>query len=235
MSLFGFLTKNVTLADSHVCKGMVDCHSHIIPGVDDGIQKIEDSLAVLDLYEKLGMKELYCTPHIMEDFPNSTQKLKDHFDQLCDAYKGGIKLHLAAEYMIDNLLLQRLSEKDLLPHGVNGDHLLIETSYYSSPGYFDEVVEKVRSMGLWPLLAHPERYNYMEKERYEQLKSQGVKFQMNLPALLGRYGDDVKKKASMLLSKGMYDFIGTDVHRFEPDLGLRKIRKSDVELLKRMR
>lgn len=235
MSLLGFLFDNVTLADSRVCKGMVDCHSHLIPGVDDGIQKPEDSLAVLDMYEKLGMTEVYCTPHIMEDFPNSTEKLKDRFAQLCDAYKGGIKLHLAAEYMIDNLLLQRLSEKDLLPHGVNGDHLLIETSYYSSPGYFDEVVEKVRSLGLWPMLAHPERYNYMEKDRYEELKSRGVKFQMNLPALLGRYGDDAKKKARMLLKKHMYDFVGTDVHRFEPDFGQRKIKKSDVSQVLLMR
>lgn len=230
MSFLG-LFNNMTLAESRVCEGMVDNHSHLIPGVDDGIQKLEDSLAVLDMYEKLGMKEVYCTPHIMEDFPNATEKLKDCFAQLCDAYKGGIKLHLAAEYMIDNLLLHRLSEKDLLPHGVNGDHLLIETSYFSSPGYFDEVVQKVRSLGLWPMLAHPERYNYMEKDRYEELKSQGVKFQLNLPALLGRYGDDAKKKASMLLKKRMYDFIGTDVHRFEPDFGQRKIKESDVSQL----
>lgn len=229
MSLFGFLNNSVTIEKSGVFRGMVDCHAHVIPNVDDGIQNIDDALSVLSMYERLGVRELYCTPHIMEDFPNKTEKLKERFSMLCESYKGEIKLHLSAEYMIDNLLITRLNEKDLLPHGINGDHLLIETSYYSSPGYFDEVVDKVRSLGFWPLLAHPERYNYMDKRRYEELKATGVKFQLNLPALAGKYGDDVRKKASMLLEKGMYDFIGTDVHRYEPDFGTRKIKKSDAE------
>lgn len=232
MSLFGFLNNKVALGKSGVCDGMIDCHAHLIPGVDDGIPKMEDSLSVLDLYEKLGMKEIYCTPHIMEDFPNSTAKLRERFAGLCDVYSGSIKLHLAAEYMIDNLLSSRLSEKDLLTHGENEDHLLIETSYFSCPSNFDDVIYKIRSMGIWPLLAHPERYTYMDDERYEELKNQGVKFQLNLPALGGRYGIDVRKKASSLLKKGMYDFVGTDTHRFEPDFGLRTIRKSDAELLK---
>ncbi len=232
MSLFGFLNNKVTVDESGICQGLIDCHAHVIPGVDDGVQKIEESLDVLNLYEKLGMKEIYCTPHIMEDFPNSTQKLRDGFALLCETYHGSMKLHLAAEYMMDNLLNSRLSENDLLTHGENGDHLLIETSYFSCPGYFDDIIFKVRSMGLWPLLAHPERYTYMDNKRYEELKNLGVKFQLNLPSLGGRYGDDVRKKASNLLEKGLYDFIGTDTHRFESDFGSRKIRKSDAELLR---
>ena len=144
----GLFSRSKSLLSSGLFNGFTDCHSHILPGVDDGVQETEESLEILARYEELGVRRVWLTPHIMEDFPNSTEKLKDRFAQLCEAYKGSIKLHLSAEYMIDNLLLQRLSEKDLLPHGVNGDHLLIETSYYSSPGYFDEVVEKVRSMGL---------------------------------------------------------------------------------------
>lgn len=235
MSLFDLFNKYVTVKASGVCVGMVDSHTHIMPGVDDGIQTLEESLSVLSMYEKLGMKEVYCTSHIMEDFPNSTDKLKEKFASLTEAYQGGIKLHLAAEYMIDNLLSRRLSENDLLVHGCNGDHLLVETSYYSSPSYFDEIVEKVRSMGLWPLLAHPERYNYLDKDKYEDLKKSGVKFQLNLPSLAGRYGDDVKKKACFLLEKGLYDFVGTDIHRYEADFEERKLRKIDVDRLLMMR
>lgn len=229
MSLFSFLSSRCTLEQSSVCQGIVDCHSHVIPGVDDGIQKMEDALSVLQMYEELGIIELYCTPHIMEDLPNTSDHLRERFSQLCEAYKGRIKLHLSAEYMIDNLLLDRLEANDLLPHGANGDHLLVETSYYSSPGCFDEALEKVRNLGYWPILAHPERYCYMEKRDYDRLKGEGVKFQLNLPSLLGKYGEDVRKKAQMLLEKGMYNCVGTDVHRFEPEFGTRKIKKSDAE------
>lgn len=235
MSIFDLFNKNISVKESGLCSGMVDCHTHLIPGVDDGIQNMDEALSVLSMYESLGIKEVYCTSHIMEDFPNSTEKLKDKFACLTEAYKGNIKLHLSAEYMIDNLLINRLRDNDLLVHGCNGDHLLIETSYYSSPSYFDDVVDKVRSMGLWPLLAHPERYNYMEKTHYEKLKNKGVKFQLNLPALACRYGDEVKKKACYLLEKSMYNFVGTDVHRYEADFCDRKMRKIDVERVLAMR
>lgn len=232
MSLFDLFNKSTSVKNSGICEGMVDSHTHLLPGVDDGIQTLEEALSVLSMYEELGMSEVYCTSHIMEDFPNSTEKLRERFALLTDAYKGKIKLRLAAEYMIDNLLIRRLSDKDLLVHGINEDHLLIETSYFSSPSYFDEVIDKVRSMGLWPMLAHPERYNYIDKKDFEELKKRGVKFQLNLPALAGRYGDDVKNKACYLLGNGMYDFVGTDVHRYEADFSERKLRNIDVERLK---
>lgn len=234
MSILHFLRRSVTLEQSRVFEGMVDTHSHLIPGVDDGIKQMDEALAVLRLYEELGVRKLYCTPHIMEDLPNKTALLQAHFDQLKATYKGSIELKLAAEYMIDNLLLTRLSEKDLLPHGERGDHLLIETSYYSSPGCFDEAVDKVRSMGLWPMLAHPERYTYMEIRQYESLKEQGVKFQLNITSLLGKYGEEARDKARILLEKNLYDFVGTDVHRLDPQFPSRKIKKSDVNLLNRL-
>ncbi len=229
MSLFDFLSGTLSLAESGICQGMVDCHSHLIPGVDDGIQKMEDALSVLQGYEKLGVKELYCTPHIMEDLPNTSEKLRKGFSQLCEAYQGPIQLHLAAEYMIDNLLLDRLEVNDLLPHGAKKDHLLVETSYYSSPGCFEAALEKVRTMGYWPMLAHPERYCYMDMGDYDRLKSEGVKFQLNVTSLLGKYGEDAQKKAQMLLEKGMYDFLGTDVHRYDPQFAHRKVKKRDAE------
>ncbi len=235
MSFFDLFSSHVTLAESNICQGMVDAHSHLIPGVDDGVQKMEDTLAILSSYEALGVKKIYCTPHIMEDLPNKTAHLKDRFAQLREAYQGSIELRLAAEYMIDNLLLNRLQEKDLLPHGEKEDHLLIETSYYSSPGCFEEAVEQVRSLGFWPMLAHPERYCYMERRQYEKLKEEGVKFQLNVPSLLGKYGEDAKKKARMLLEKGMYDFMGTDVHRLDPQFADRKMKKSDAEMVLKLK
>ena len=74
-----------------------DRHCHILFGVDDGVKTLEDSLAVLAYDEEVGIKEVWCTPHIMEDVPNTAGKLTKRFDELKAAYNGNIELHLAAE------------------------------------------------------------------------------------------------------------------------------------------
>ena len=93
--------KKTTIAHSRLLAGGSDHHSHILPGVDDGIESIEEALNVLALYQRTGIKELWLTPHIMEDFPNTPALLQERFAALRAAYKGEITLHLAAEYMID--------------------------------------------------------------------------------------------------------------------------------------
>ncbi len=84
--------------------GRTDFHSHILPGVDDGVKTIGESIAILDRYEAMGIERVWLTPHIMEDVPNKTADLRRRFDELRDAYSGNVELKLAAENMIDNLL-----------------------------------------------------------------------------------------------------------------------------------
>ena len=111
---------------SSLLSGFTDHHSHILPGVDDGVKKMEVSLQVLQRYEEIGIAEVWCTPHIMEDIPNTTEGLKARFAELCAAYQGSIKLHLAAEYMLDGLFEERLEQGDLLTLGGEGNQLLVE-------------------------------------------------------------------------------------------------------------
>lgn len=118
----------------------VDYHSHILPGVDDGIRTISDSLAVLSEYENLGVSNVWLTPHIMEDYPNTTDALRTRFSELKEEYKGGINLHLASENMMDELFMERLESDDLLP--LNNKHLLVETSYYNPP---NKLIDRVFS------------------------------------------------------------------------------------------
>ncbi len=193
-------------------KGATDFHSHILPGVDDGVKTLEESLAILSLYEELGIQSVWLTPHIMEDIPNTTDRLKERFAELREAYCGNIRLNLAAEYMLDSLFEERLSNNDLLPIGEKGDHILVETSYFNPPYNLRQSLRNIQSKGYYPILAHPERYMYMEKEDYSELKEMGVKFQLNLMSLAGGYGNTVKKKALELQKKAMYDLKGTDVH-----------------------
>lgn len=231
MSWWWPFEKKQTLAESGVFQGMTDYHSHLLPGVDDGVQTPEESLEILRLYEELGIREVWFTPHIMEDIPNTTTGLRTRFEQFQKRYTGNIHLHLAAEYMLDNLFKERLAHRDLLPLGVEGNHLLVETSYFNPPVDLYTMLEKIKLAGYYPVLAHPERYVYMDDTDYRRLKELGVKFQLNLPSLVGGYGHVVKKKAEWLQEKEMISLHGTDTHSllsFQrmislPQLTLKKI------------
>ena len=252
-------------------EGFRDCHCHLLPGVDDGVQKMSESLEILEEWESLGVKEVWLTPHIMEDIPNTPEDLHAKFMDFTAHYTGPLKLHLAAEHMMDGLFLKRLNSQDpsskfqvsgfdsqvsgskfqvpTLNSQVSGSkfqvptlnsqvsifnsqlsgsnsqlstlnfqlsifnsQLLIETSYYTPPMNMGDIIEKVKSKGYEPLLAHPERYQYMDQRDYRRWKDLGVLFQMNLPSLVGAYGPEVLRKAEWLLKENMYDYCGTDTH-----------------------
>ena len=163
-----FFQKRYSIIGSGFLKGWTDWHSHILPGVDDGIKNMEDSLRVLAYYEENGVEQVFLTPHIMADIPNETSYLREKFEQLKAAYNGPIKLMLGAENMIDKLFEKRLEEGDLLT--LSDNSLLVETSYMNPPINLWEVVERIRKKGYNPMLAHPERYVYMEEEDYKRMR-----------------------------------------------------------------
>lgn len=208
-----FKDKVASIDDSGIMTGLTDWHSHVLPGVDDGIKTMEESLEVLRHFDSKGIDTLWLTPHIMEDFPNSTEKLRSRFEELQQAWDGKLKLRLASENMLDAVFEQRLAERDLLPIGENADHLLVETSYFSAPMGFDDLIDSIMTAGYYPLLAHPERYVYMDESDYIKLHDKGVKMQLNYVSLVGGYGDIAKKKSIWLLKNGYIDVIGSDLHR----------------------
>jgi tyrosine-protein phosphatase YwqE len=151
----------------------------------------------------------------MEDMPNTTRHLRERFNELKAVYQGNVVLNLASENMLDNLFEERLNKNDLLPIGKEGKHLLVETSYFNPPIGLHNIFLRINSKGYFPILAHPERYLYMDENEYKQLKAMGVKFQLNLFSILGLYGKDVKEKAKSLMCRRMYEYIGTDLHQVE--------------------
>ena len=200
--------KTTVLSRSGLLKGMVDCHSHLLPGVDDGVQSMEESLQILREMEQQGIRRVWLTPHIMEDIPNETLALQRKFWELLQQYRGAVELKLAAEYMLDNLFEERLEKEDLLLLEEGKRFLLVETSYFNPPMDLLSVLQRIQKKGYYPLLAHPERYEYMQKEDYNTLKEEHISFQLNLPSLAGMYGKHVQKKAEDLLKAGMYDRMG---------------------------
>lgn len=211
MGFFDFMKRKQSLLGSGVLQGTTDRHCHILYGVDDGAKSLEDALAVLAYDEEIGINEVWCTPHIMEDVPNTTEALKQRFAELQEAYKGPIKLHLAAEYMLDTLFEERFNAGDLLT--MEDNTLLVETSTWNPPADMTGTLRKIQKAGYRPLLAHPERYRYMTEQGYERLHKMGIHFQLNLGSLVGYYGETAMRKAHELLEKGWYSEIGSDCHR----------------------
>ncbi|MCQ2257071.1 MAG: capsular biosynthesis protein [Bacteroidaceae bacterium] len=229
-----FFNKKQKLIDTGILNGAVDWHCHILPGVDDGVAKMDDSLEVLSYYEEIGIREVWLTPHIMEDIPNTTDELRNRYDELRAAYNGSVKLNLAAENMIDNLFIERLENDDFLTIGDKGQYLLVETSYFQPPIDFYKTLKLIKEKGYSPILAHPERYGYMEENAYDYLISMGVKLQMNLMSLVGAYGKAAQEKAVNILSKGYYSFFGSDLHRlkaFQGAINEKALKKDVVEKL----
>lgn len=212
MGLLDIFIKRISLADTSFLKGRTDRHTHLLPGVDDGIRTLTDALAVLEYEESLGVTDVWCTPHIMEDLPNATSYLETEFEKLQAAYKGGVRLHLAAEYMLDTVFEERFRARDLLT--MEDSTILVETSTWTPPVNLYEILRELQSAGYRPLLAHPERYRYLKEADYERLRQLGIHFQLNLPSILGFYGESAYSRAEWMLRNGFYSEVGSDCHRF---------------------
>ena len=230
MGLFGH---KYSISDARLLEGATDHHSHILYGVDDGVSNSKESLAILALLEEQGLKSLWLTPHTMEDVPNTTEGLKQRFSELKAIYHGPIELHLASEYMMDELFEKHLAQRDFLFHREEGS-ILMETSTWSGPYNFWDMIERTMRAGYRPVLAHPERYEYMGEKDYERLHKMGVRLQLNIPSMLGYYGGHVRDKAARILKKGWYDMAGSDCHKLRPISHLvsdKLLKKDGVKLL----
>lgn len=209
MSLFSFLSSKTAL--EQVLEGMTDCHSHILPGVDDGFRTVDEALEALEYMASRGVRKLLLTPHIMEDYPaNTASFLRGEFERFSSLYKGEIELSLGAEYMLDSKFMSHLDSGEMLTLWDN--YVLVETSYMGAAYNIKNVISTIMSRGYFVILAHPERYLYMESSDYQELIDMGVLFQLNLPSISGGYGKAVQKRAQTLLNKSFYSYLGSDMH-----------------------
>lgn len=194
-----------------------DMHSHLLPGIDDGSPDIETSLHLIQGLGELGFRKLITTPHIMQDmYPNTKDDILQRYESLTKSAKAaGIALELgvAAEYFLDDNLKQLLADKEALL--TFGDGLvLVEFSMASEPIDFKELLFEMEMQKYQPVIAHPERYVYHErnKEFFEQLKAAGYFFQLNIMSLAGAYGKSVNELAKYFIKHQYYELAGTDLH-----------------------
>jgi protein-tyrosine phosphatase len=217
MSLFGNLFKKRKLdfpADISVLG--TDMHSHLIPGIDDGVPDLESSLQLIELMSRLGFKKLISTPHIMIDiYRNNPGIIMSGFEQVKEAVrKKGLKIELqvAAEYQLDDGFPLLIKNNQLMSFGQK--HLLIELPYFSPPQNLQGVLFDLQVEGYKVILAHPERYAYWHNDfsKLENLHQREILFQLNTISLSGYYSQPTKKLSEKLIDAGMVDFLGSDLH-----------------------
>lgn len=225
--LSNIFSKNTNAAVSDYSAVAVDIHSHLIPGIDDGSSSLEDSLQYIKELKKLGFKKLVITPHISENyFKNSQEDILSGFEKLKTHIAENnidIDLEVAAEYQIDEAFEDKMNAGKLLTFG--DKYLLVELSYFSPYINLNSVLYELNISGYNIILAHPERYEYMQKDisRYDDLKSRDVMFQLNTISLAKFFGPQTKKTAEMLIDNKMIDFIGSDLHNM---LYINSLQKS---------
>lgn len=204
-------------------------HSHLVPGIDDGAQDPEQSLRYIDAMRSLGWKGIITTPHIFSDlYPNNRSTIQTPFEQLKQQLDPSFLLNFAAEYMIDSAFETFLNTDQILTFGDN--YVLIEMSYLGESRNIRDMIFQLKIKGYQPVLAHPERYLFYQKNYkvFEEFKDMGCLLQLNILSLSGYYGPLVKKIGLQLLSDRLYDFAGTDLHHDRHLNALVQMRTSKV-------
>lgn len=200
-------------------------HSHLLPGIDDGAKTAEESFGLIDRLQDLGFKKLITTPHIMTDYYGNTAETIvgacQKFEPVLRQKGYSISFQCAAEYYLDEQVYTLVSsKKPLLTFGQN--YFLFETNVISEPLQLSQFIFSLTSQGYRPVLAHPERYQYMTLEKAEDLHYRGVLLQVNILSLIGYYGPPIQRIAERLIDKGWVDALGTDCHNMDQATWLSK-------------
>ncbi len=242
-TILSFLSKKDIPFYEIVPKGYIDIHSHLLPDIDDGVKTVYQSAYILEELEKIGIKKVITTPHVIQDvWSNSSQtistKLKEMQEILISLRITNIELLSGAEYMMDDLFYDRLKQNDILPLYEN--YILVEMSTFGPPINLNEILFEIKLAGYTPILAHPERYSFYEDDlkKFDELKESGFLFQLNLLSVSGYYGEKIKSFAKKLIDLDYIDFTGSDIHNYH-QLGILqqgfppKIAKKITALMKK--
>lgn len=199
---------------------MIDIHSHILPGVDDGAQTIEDSVAMLKMAAADGITDIVATPHCNHQYKFEPETIEQKISELVAAMDGSIRIHRGCDF---HLSFDNIQDAFVNPARYTINHkryLLVEFSDLLVPRTTDEVFFRMLSQGTIPVITHPERNPLLQK-RIEKLKGwvdAGCLVQVTAQSVLGRFGKSAKAASDALLQQNLVHFIATDAHdiKFRP-------------------
>lgn len=193
-----------------------DIHCHVIPGVDDGSPDVQTSADLIEHMQKWGISRIFASPHVTKStFENTPETLAEPLRQLraeLTSRGNDIEVNHHAEYRLDDFSLAQFEAGTFM--SLPGNYIMIENPFVDEPWFIDQVIFDLQVKGFTPVLAHPERYSYYFKrrDRYKALHDAGAKFQVNVLSLAEAYGKEQRAMAGYLISNGLVDFLGTDLH-----------------------
>lgn len=212
---------------------MIDIHSHILYGIDDGARTKEESIELLKRQKELGFTDIILTPHYIENtkYEASINQKKELIKEL--EKETDVRLYIGNEVYFSDKTVELLKENKISTLN-NSRYLLIELPMSNRIKDLDEMLFDLTVNNIIPIIAHPERYSYVQEDiKYlDCLKETGVLFQMNYGSLVGKYGKTCEKTAKKLLKKDYISFIGTDIHRMDHNIDMEKALKTLKKIIK---
>lgn len=199
-------------------KDLIDIHTHILPGLDDGPRTTEQSLALARFYQDSGVTTVVATPHYIPGTAWATPKEQiiaavDQLQEVLESSQVELNILPGMEIGFHRKLITRLQNGELLPLG-NSNHYLIEPSFHGEQQDLIDTLLQLLEEGVQIILAHPERVEAFQKhpDFLEELVHKGVCMQVNSGSLLGYFGRRVRKLAETIQEKGWFHFVASDAH-----------------------
>lgn len=196
---------------------MIDLHSHILPGLDDGARDLEEAVEIALTAAADGVSAIAATPHVRADYPTTADAMERGVAELKGALeRSRVDLELLPGGEVSLEQLDRLSRDELRRFGLGGNpsYLLVETPYFGWPSSFVEIVGALVADGLTPVIGHPERNSAVQAdpERVAELVRAGALIQLTAASVDGRLGSRPRKCAQRLLDAELVHLLGSDAH-----------------------
>ena len=190
-----------------------DIHSHILHGIDDGPETIEESLGMIEKAAEMNITTIYATPHCFLSSPLTEDILKEKTEELNSKKQQDTRIEYGCEVMIEDSLPKFMEKNRWMCLG-NSNMLLVELPIFNYPLYVNEVLYRLNLMGIRPVLAHPERYVFAHKDmdRFLDEVLEYADLQINAGSINGSYGKTAKKAARNLIKRNAVTYIATDAH-----------------------
>jgi protein-tyrosine phosphatase len=195
---------------------VIDTHCHLLPGLDDGRRRLQESVELARQLVQCGVRHVICTPHFTRRYPTDQPTAIRRLDELRAVLQDvevPLKLDLAAE--IGSAAAVEATQSELTERRLGASHLLVEPERDTPAGVVEPILARLAELGCTPVLAHPERRRNIRHKMtvIDAARQHGALIQVVAPSIVGRCGDDVGRAAWRLLDSGRVDILASDSHR----------------------
>ena len=217
---------------------MTDIHSHILFDVDDGCSTLKESIELLKKMHDIGFNDIILTPHYIDGSEYNSNNIEkiSKFKELKEEIqkeKLDINIYLGNEIFINNNIYELIKNKNIYTLN-NSNYILVELPFHNQIVNLEDIIYELKIKGITPIIAHPERYTYFQKnyKEVDRLKEEGFLFQANYSSILGYYGKEAQKLLKYMLKKRYIDYLGTDIHKTSKTYVIDNFEKIEKKIIK---